>query len=69
MTNTDATKTTTVENVKVGDTLVVGRDRKTVKEVRDLGTSTHLVYDDVAPWGPCDGVFAAINGTEVKVDA
>lgn len=59
--------TAPVETVKVGDTIVIRGVEHVVNEVQDHGLATHLLFDDVAAWGPCVGRFAAENGTPVEV--
>jgi len=58
-----------IESVKVGDTVIIAGKRATISEVNYLEDAVHLTYPDVAPWGPCNGLIAAVKGTMLKVIA
>lgn len=66
MTNTQSTQTR-IENVKVGDTVILKSERAIISKVEDRDGVIWLTYPAVAPWGETVGNIVGRKGEVLKV--
>lgn len=66
MTNTKSTQTA-IENVKVGDTVILKSERAIISKVEDRDGVIWLTYPAVAPWGETVGEIVGRKGETLKV--